>query len=149
MESIFPYPAQSEFAAIVDSTSHRLENYMYHVDEICRKFPNKSDGVTDGHIKNIQGEKSDEALTEIKKKLKGNKIGVFVRLLGVMRAEGDGKTKVVFNKMFLNPYLPFSLPVVLTLGYSNDRNLVDDGSGTGVLAPRFKIQPIIHLNVPL
>ncbi|GFE52621.1 hypothetical protein BaOVIS_000250 [Babesia ovis] len=40
-------------------------------------------------------------------------------------------------------------PLILTLGYANDRDIAESKPGTGLVTPAFRIQPRLHVNVSL
>lgn len=45
MKSILPFMSESESNASVKDTVSRLEEYMYHMNELYTEFPNKHDSV--------------------------------------------------------------------------------------------------------
>ncbi|EAN33292.2 hypothetical protein TpMuguga_01g00048 [Theileria parva strain Muguga] len=132
MKSILPFMSESESNASVKDTVSRLEEYMYHMNELYTEFPNKHDSKTD----------LKKSFKSLKNKIKFNKrFHGIIQLVGLIRDRGSGNKRGLLN--YHHP------PFLLTLGYANDREIFDDGSGTGVMASLFKFQPILHLKIRL
>ncbi|GIX62331.1 signal peptide-containing protein [Babesia caballi] len=68
-------------------------------------------------------------------------VNVMLSLSCMLRERGYGNRQGYVNYQWG--------PLILTLGYANDRDVAENKPGTGLLTPAFRLQPRLHVNVTL
>ncbi|ORM42058.1 uncharacterized protein BXIN_0936 [Babesia sp. Xinjiang] len=75
------------------------------------------------------------------KQKKKRGINVMLAISCMLRERGYGNRQGYINYQWG--------PLILTLGYANDRDIAENKPGTGLLTPAFRIQPKLHVNISL
>lgn len=98
--------------------------------------------VHKGLPRNTVYSEQERALEESHAKSKKERgVNMVLSISAMLRERGYGNRQGYVNYQYG--------PLILTLGYANDRDIAENKPGTGILTPSFRIQPQLHVNVSL
>lgn len=86
--------------------------------------------------------KQEQAIEQNHEKAKKQRgVNMMLLISAMLRERGYGNRQGYINYQYG--------PLILTLGYANDRDVAENKPGTGILTPAFRIQPQLHVNFTL
>lgn len=114
------------------------------IESMREQLREKLDAIVTVHMglpKATVYKQQEKAVDKNHEKKKQRGVSMILSISAMLRERGYGNRQGYINYHYG--------PLVLTLGYANDRDVAETKPGTGIMVPAFRIQPQLHVNVSL
>ncbi|AFZ80557.1 signal peptide-containing protein [Theileria equi strain WA] len=133
INDMVPKPVLSRWSkSVLASATKSLRQKLDNIIRVHSELPNTSP---------MYSKEKASMKSNYEKSKKDRGLSFMLGLTAMIRERGYGN-----RQAFLNYNLG---PLLLTLGYANDRDVAENKPGTGLMPPAFRIQPKLHLNINL